>query len=211
MKIIILLLSLVAGVSSFAQTSTMPLPKLEDGPTFPWDRDSLSRVRTYLGVSVGQASESAGVSMKGPPAKVQILGSFHFSALPCVADAGLGLFNQAFSQSASGADRVNALSMDLGARWVSADRWQFGPALLTLFNQGGVYGSKSSDAQFGGVQVLREFNLDRRHIARFGGRWVNSLNVPGAGVGMALIDFQIGWDSARKNVLEKRVIQVAGE
>lgn len=211
MKFIILCLLALTSVSSFALTSSMPLPQLEEVPTFPWDRDSLARVRAYLGLSVGQASEGSDLAMKGPPAKVQILGSFHFTSLSCVADAGLGLFNQAFSQSATGTDRVNALSMDLGVRWASADRWQFGPALLTLFNQGGAYGSSSSDAQFGGVQVLREFNLDRRHIARLGGRLVNSLNVPGSGVGMALIDFQIGWDSNRKNVLEKRVVQIAEE
>jgi OOP family OmpA-OmpF porin len=55
------------------------------------------------------------------------------------------------------------------------------------------YGANQGDAQFLGVQVLREFSLGDRFMGRVGARAMTCINVADNAVNMALIEFQLGW------------------
>ena len=88
--------------------------------------------------------------------------------------------------------------MELAARYQFGNRWQLGGVYNQFFNKGLNYGANQADAEFGGVQFLREFSFGGRYLGRVGGRVMTSLNVNNESVNMAIVDFQIGWSPSNQ-------------
>lgn len=189
-----------------AQVSSAPMPAARE--VSGWQHLESARTRgfsPFFGLSAGQTGARSGSDMDGQPAKLQVLGSYLLDAAPVVFEGGLGIFNQSFTSSEAPRRSVNGLALDAGVRYQTEDRWQFGVSFMNLFNRGESYSQDAGDARFVGLQALREFNLDRRYVARMGGRLLTDIqnDVP---VHMVLLDLQIGWNPARKNVADKRVV-----
>ncbi|MNL27023.1 Peptidoglycan-binding protein ArfA [compost metagenome] len=79
-------------------------------------------------------------------------------------------------------------------RWSSSNRWQTGVVYNQYFNQGDAYGAYTADAQFAGLQLLKEFNLSPSWLGRLGGRVQSLTNNTDGLIMQYLVDFQIGWN-----------------
>ncbi|HEX7675899.1 MAG TPA: OmpA family protein [Bdellovibrio sp.] len=132
-------------------------------------------------------------SVEGTPSTVKLLGSYYFES-PWVADVGYGFNAQSFSQSSAYSSNATNAAVELAARYRWQSRWQAGVVADQFFDQGINYGANQADAQFVGLQALKEFNLAPAWIARVGARAMALTNNVGQDAYMYLIDLQIGWN-----------------
>lgn len=150
----------------------------------------------YLGVNAGYTDQQhSTIESEGMPSSVKAIGSYYMNSAPMVFDAGLGMMNQQFSRSAADGRAINAGVAELAARYLLENRWQAGVIANQYFDKGENYGANQADAQFAGVQALKEFALQKGVMARVGGRLMTDLNVDKRTVNMAMVDFQMGWNS----------------
>lgn len=147
----------------------------------------------YLGLNAGYTGYNKNLDVEGAPGSVKLLGSYVIPNGMAVFDAGYGLQTQKFSQDAARDSVVSTGAMELAARYQFENRWQLGAAYNQFFNKGENYGANQADAEFAGVQVLREFGMGENYLGRLGGRIMTSVNVNHESVNMAMIDFQMGW------------------
>lgn len=132
-------------------------------------------------------------AQEGTPATLKLLGSYYFER-PWVADLGYGFNSQSFTQSSAINSSINNSAVEIAARYRFDSRWQTGVVADHFFSQGANYRANQRDAQFVGLQVLKEFNLAPAWLARLGGRAMALTNNTGSDVYMYLVDLQIGWN-----------------
>ncbi len=158
----------------------------------------------YLGLGSGYTQYDREIDVEGVPSALKILGSYYTESKQYVFDLGLGMMTQRFSQRAAPKRSITDTSMEVAARYRWADiNWQAGIVETTFFNEGRYYSANQADAQFAGVQVLKDLSLTKDIAARLGGRIMTDLNVNNRAVNMAMIDIQLGWKtSAEKNIAE---------
>lgn len=151
-------------------------------------------VLPFLGLGGGYTGYETNGATEGTPATIKLLGSWYLES-PWVMDLGYGANNQQFTQ-ASGAQEtaITDGALELAARYNFDSRWQFGVVGNQLFNQGGNYTADQADAQFVGLQLLREFNMTPSWLARLGVRAQALTNNTEQQVGMYMVDLQIGWN-----------------
>lgn len=148
----------------------------------------------YLGLAGGYTGYDTLNSVEGSPASLKLLGSYYFES-PYVIDIGYGVNNQQFIQPSRSQDSANTGgALELAARYRWESRWQAGIVGNTLFEQGKNLSADQGDAQFVGLQVLREFNMTHSWLARIGARAMGLTNNTGNLVTMYLVDLQIGWN-----------------
>ncbi len=153
----------------------------------------------FLGAGAGYTTSDhtgSGQNLQeGMPTSVKLLGSYYTESTKGVFDLGFGYNNQQFSRDLAPATTVSGPSIEAAARYQWDSRWQAGVIGTTLFDRGEYYGANQADAQFAGLQVLKEFNVAPAWLMRVGGRVLTDLNVNDETVSMALIDLQLGWDA----------------
>lgn len=133
-------------------------------------------------------------SVEGSPATLKLLGSYYLE-MPYVFDVGYGVNNQQFIQASRSQDTaMTGGAFELAARYRWDNRWQAGVIANHLFEQGRNFSAEQGDAQFAGLQVLREFNMTSSWLARVGARAMGLTNNTGSLVTMYLVDLQIGWN-----------------
>lgn len=130
---------------------------------------------------------------EGTPGTLKLLGSYYFES-PWVADIGYGFNSQSFTQSSAKDSEINNGAFELAARYRTDSRWQMGVVADQFFDQGANYGADQADAQFVGLQVLKEFNLAPAWLTRLGVRAMALTNNTGSDTYMYLVDLQIGWN-----------------
>lgn len=191
MRKIILATLLCVATSAFANqdTTTSALEfSREETATRP------QGLLPFIGIGGGYTGYENFAPAEGTPATLKLLGSYYFAA-PMVVDLGYGVNNQQFSQSAGtshdAAITDGALELAARYRW---DKWQAGVVADQLFNQGPNYSANQGDAQFVGLQALRQFNLSASWLARLGARVQALTNNTDGNVEMYMIDLQIGWN-----------------
>ena len=149
----------------------------------------------YLGVGAGYSgTDTFDKSTQGVPSNIKLLGSFYQEDHRGVYDLGLGASNQQFISNDSQAKAMNGNTLEAAARYQWESRWQAGVVYNTIFDRGNFYGANQGDAQFAGLQALKEFDLGQAWLARVGGRLMTDINVPGQMVNMAIVDLQVGWN-----------------
>lgn len=132
-------------------------------------------------------------SPEGTPGTLKLLGSYYFES-PWVADVGYGFNSQSFTQSSAKNSSISNAAVELAARFRWESRWQAGVVADHFFDQGNNYLAEQADAQFVGLQVLKEFSLSPAWLARIGGRAMALTNNTNDQVYMYLVDLQIGWN-----------------
>lgn len=159
----------------------------------------------YLGGGAGYSgTDVMDKSTQGLPSNIKLLGSFYQEDHRGVYDLGLGASNQQFINNDSQAKAMNGNTLEAAARYQWDSRWQAGVVYNTIFDRGNFYGANQGDAQFAGLQALKEFDLGSAYLARLGGRLMTDVNVPGKMVNTAMIDLQIGWNpTAQKQSVSK--------
>lgn len=147
----------------------------------------------FIGFGGGYTGNNDNVPVEGTPVSLKILGSYYL-AQPYVFDAGFGISNQQFSQSGAKDTAVTGSSLELAARYRFANAWQAGLVANHLFEMGSSYAASQGDAQFVGLQALKEFSIAKGWLARVGGRAMTETNNTGEMVNMYMIDLQLGWN-----------------
>ena len=150
----------------------------------------------YLGVNAGYTDQqNKQIQSEGMPTSIKAIGSYYLSNTPGVFDAGIGMMNQQFSRSAAQDRAISTGVAELAARYQFENRVQAGIVANQFFDKGANYGANQADAQFAGIQVLKEIGMEKGILARVGARLMTDLNVDKKTVNMAMIDFQMGWNS----------------
>lgn len=148
----------------------------------------------YLALGGGYTGYDTNGAVEGSPATLKLLGSYYFER-PYVVDIGYGVNNQQFIQATGNRDTaMTGGAAELAARYRWDSRWQAGVVANHLFEQGKNFTADQGDAQFAGLQVLREFNMTSSWLARIGARAMGLTNNSGDLVTMYLVDLQIGWN-----------------
>lgn len=191
-----LLLSLFCATSAFAQERTgMTQGRLTD--------EYVSNVQPVgfvplLGLDAGYTNYDNQLDVEGMPSAAKILGSYITPNTKGVFDLGYGIMNQQFSQTYGPNSAVTDGVLELAARYQWDNRWQAGVVGNTFFNQGSAYGANQGDAQFAGLQLLKEFDISGGWFARVGGRVMTDVNVDDRTLGMVMVDLQLGWNPAAR-------------
>ncbi|WII71372.1 OmpA family protein [Bdellovibrio sp. 22V] len=144
----------------------------------------------FIGLGGGYTGYDTDGDVEGTPATLKLLGSYYFDN-PTVIDVGYGINYQNYTQL-DDSDTDGALEIAARYRW--ANRWQAGVVANQFFDQGPNYTADQADAQFVGLQVLRDFNLSPAWLARLGARAMALTNNTDGQVYQYLIDLQIGWN-----------------
>lgn len=152
-----------------------------------------SGIVPFIGAGGGYTAYDSELDVEGVPTTLKLLGSYYFD-MPLILDVGYGFNNQQFSQDGALDDTITDSALELAARYGFGNRWQVGVVADHFFNQGGNYGAEQADAQFAGIQLLKEFNISQSWLARVGGRIQTLTNTEDRAVNMAMIDLQIGWN-----------------
>lgn len=147
----------------------------------------------FIGLGGGYTDSDLNSSVEGTPATIKLLGSFYLES-PWVFDVGYGANNQQFTEDAAPQTAMTEGALELAARYRFESRWQLGVAANHLFEQGAYYGAEQADAQFVGLQLLREFNMSPAWLARVGVRAQNLTNNISDTVNMYMVDLQFGWN-----------------
>lgn len=147
----------------------------------------------FLGMGGGYTGYENTEAAEGTPSSIKLLGSWYLDS-PIVFDAGYGYNNQQFTSDLAEETARTEGAMELAMRWSSANRWQSGVVYNQYFNQGDAYGAYHADAQFAGLQVLKEFNMSPSWLARLGGRVQSLTNNTDGLIMQYLVDLQIGWN-----------------
>lgn len=153
----------------------------------------------YLGFNGGYTSTDSSTPVEGLPASLKLLGSYYLTS-PYVFDLGLGIANQQFTNSRAIDTGSTGTAIEAAARYNFTNNIQAGLVFNQFLGQGRDYSASQGDAQFLGVQALKEFNLGRSTLARVGGRIQTLTNNTGDAVNMFMIDLQIGYDYKAKQV-----------
>lgn len=140
----------------------------------------------YTGYDTFEAAE-------GTPATLKLLGSLYLES-PWVMDFGYGFNNQQFTSDLATETARTEGAMELAARYRTENRWQVGAIYNQFFNQGDAYAAYTADAQFAGLQLLKEFNMSPSWLGRLGGRVQSLTNNTDGLVIQYLVDLQIGWN-----------------
>lgn len=194
MNRLVTLLLVVGLFSPLANAQTEEYGTTRGGATIRSYPDAAQRgFAGYLGLNAGYTEYNKNLDVEGAPGSVKLLGSYVTQNGMGVFDAGYGVQTQKFSQDSARDSVLSTGAMELAARYQFENRWQLGAAYNQFFDKGANYGANQGDAEFAGVQVLREFSMGDNYLGRLGGRVMTSVNVDGQNVNMAMIDFQMGW------------------
>lgn len=147
----------------------------------------------FIGLGGGYTGYENFQEAEGTPSTIKLLGSWYLDT-PMVFDLGYGVNNQQFIHTSSAETARTEGAAEVAIRWLSDSRWQTGIVANQFFDQGDAYGADQADAQFVGLQVLKEFNMTPSWLARLGARAQSLTNNTDGLVMMYLVDLQIGWN-----------------
>jgi OOP family OmpA-OmpF porin len=147
----------------------------------------------FIAIGGGYTGYENNALAEGTPSSIKLLGSWYLDS-PIVFDAGYGVNNQQFTNSSAAETARTEGAMELAMRWSSANRWQTGVVYNQYFDQGDAYGAYTADAQFAGLQVLKEFNMSPSWLGRVGARVQSLTNNTDGLIMQYLVDLQIGWN-----------------
>ncbi len=153
----------------------------------------------YLGINAGYTDQARGSQSEGLPSSIKLLGSYYLEKQTAVFDLGYGVQNQQFSRERALEESHNAGTLEVAARYLFPEQWQGGIVYNQFFGAGPNYDANQGDAQFVGLQVLKEFSFGIGYLARAGARVMTDVNVDGETVNMMMLDFQLGWNPGSFN------------
>ncbi|UOF02920.1 OmpA family protein [Bdellovibrio reynosensis] len=192
MKKILLISLLFIGAHSWANQET------EGASTMEFTREEAARaprgLLPFLTLGGGYTGGDVLSDVESSPVSFKLLGSYYLEHQ--VFDVGYGVNNQQFIKS-EGTNLETATSggvLELAARYKWDNRWQAGLVANHMFEQGRQLAAEQGDAQFVGLQALREFNITQAWLARVGARAMTLTNNTGDAVNMYLVDLQLGWN-----------------
>ncbi len=150
-------------------------------------------VTPFIGLGAGFTPKNETLDIEGANSNIKLIGSFFPENDKSVFDLGYGAMNQLSSSDLLPARSINFGVLEYAGRYQWPNRWQTGLVGNTIFGQGSYYGANQADAQFAGLQVIREITLNKGRLARVGARAMQDLNVDQQQVYIGMVDFQFGF------------------
>ena len=147
----------------------------------------------FLGISSGYTANNNDIPVEGVPNEIKLLGSYTTEGGAGVFDLGFGTHTQTFIDPGAIEKNTTTSTMELAARYQFETRWQIGLVYNQFFNRGDNYFSNQADAEFGGIQLMKEFGT--RVPWRLGLRAMRDINTENRDIDMAMIDLGIGLSS----------------
>lgn len=148
----------------------------------------------FVGINSG-STKSDDAPVDGTPSSIKLLASYYTDGGRFVYDIGGGTQTQKFDENKAVEKSTTTSVMELAARFQFANRWQFGPVYNQLFNRGVNYFSNQADAEFGGLQLMKEWSMgDSNGLLRVGVRAMRDINSDNRNIDMAMLDVAMGWD-----------------
>lgn len=147
----------------------------------------------FLGLGAGFTPKNDVLNVEGANSNIRLLGSFYPENQKSVFDLGFGAMKQTFSSDLLPERAETGGILEYAGRYQWANRWQAGLVGNTIFGRGAYYGANQADAQFAGLQLIREITLEKGRLARVGGRLMQDLNVDKENIYIGMIDFQFGF------------------
>lgn len=152
-----------------------------------------------LGVGLGATDSNSNVRTGGMPSHIKAIGSYYFTTVPWVADAGIGLHNHFLTQKGRDADVIQSLYTELAARYQFANKWQVGAIWNTLLDNPDRYKSNTENlASFVGVQALKEFAWSEQYLVRAGARAMTDVGISGATINTVMAEIQVSFGAPQK-------------
>lgn len=191
MKSLLLSLSmvLVASAALALDTNTTSATLAVPGSS----ADNPSGFVPFISTGVGYMGPNDTLQTEGTPSNIKILGSYYFAA-PVVADFGVGLMNQKFTQSEGTKENISGEVYELAARYKFANRWQAGAIINSFAGNSDRFASSDSQlTTFAGVQVAKEFTIAHELVLRTGARLMTDVGINNEMVNFGMIDLAIGW------------------
>ncbi len=150
-------------------------------------------VTPFIGLGAGFTPKNETLNVEGANSNIKLIGSFFPENDKSVFDLGYGAMNQLSTSDLLPSRSINFGVLEYAGRYQWPSRWQTGLVGNTIFGQGSYYGANQADAQFAGLQVIREITLNKGRLARVGARAMQDLNVDQQQVYMGMVDFQFGF------------------
>ncbi len=147
----------------------------------------------FIGLGAGFTPKNDVINVEGANSNIRLLGSFYPENQKSVFDLGFGALNQTFSSDLVPERAETGGILEYAGRYQWSNRWQAGLVGNTILGRGAYYGANQADAQFAGLQVIREITLEKGRLARIGARAMQDLNVNKENIYMGMIDFQFGF------------------
>ena len=190
------------SVVSVDEEESTSQSRLHFGKMQTGDRNNPEGLWPFLGAGVGVMAGSSSLRTGGLPMHIKAMGSYYFTDNPWIAEAGVGLYNQIFTQEGGGSDTLQAFYLEAGGRYRLENKWQAGPVLSTLIDTSNRFNSGNHDlTSFVGAQLLKEFTYND-YLMRAGGRVAVDMGISGSIVPVALFDLHITWGEAPAPVVE---------
>jgi outer membrane protein OmpA-like peptidoglycan-associated protein len=158
-------------------------------------------VAPYVGLGAGYTAYTPDLDVEGVPADAKIIGSYATPSQDHVFDLGVGFHNQTFSQEAAPDRDIQSPVFEAAYRYQLDNGIQTGLVWNTIFNDGESYGANQADAQFVGLQALKEFPISNDWAMRAGGRYMTDVNVEDTWLNVVMIDLQFGWNPNARTVV----------
>lgn len=164
----------------------------------------------FVGAGIGYMDHSKRYQTEGIPTDIRLLGSYYFETKPLILDLGLGLRHQSYSQSVGGRETTSG-NVEAAVRYQIQDQWSVGGAYQMMAGKGQHVGAKSDNAQFIGVQGLKEIpvKLDFPAVLRVGGRFMTDINITKEQVNYAMVEVALGFPEVQTLARTDRPVRIA--
>lgn len=148
----------------------------------------------FVGAGLGYMDRSSRYETEGVASDIRMLGSYYFSGTPYIADLGLGIRQQSYSQSIGGKETTSG-TLEAALRYEVQEKISIGGLFQVMAGKGSHVGANSDNAQFIGIQAMKELpvKLDFPAVLRLGGRVMTDVNVSKEQVSFAMLDVAIGF------------------
>ena len=162
--------------------------------------DNPSGFVPYVSTGLGYMGPNDTLQTEGTPSNIKLLGSYYFAA-PVVADIGVGLMNQKFTQYENTKENISGEVYELAARYQFANRWQAGAIVNSFAGNSDRFASSDSNlTTFVGVQAAKEFTIAKELVLRAGARLMTDVGINNETVNFGMIDLALGWAPTKASV-----------
>ena len=151
----------------------------------------------FAEISSGYTAKNDDIPVEGVPSSIKLLGSYYTQGERGVFDLGVGTHTQSFIQNSAFEKNTTTTLMELAARYQFESRWQFGVVYNQFFNRGVNYFSNQADAEFGGLQLMKEMTIGTDTNMRLGVRAMRDINTNGRDIDIAQVDLAFGFNPRR--------------
>lgn len=202
LSVLLLSFSAAAESSSESETAQAYIP----ASTMTMEGKVLGFV-PFIGAGMGYMDRSNRYESEGVPTDAKLLGSYYFEEQPLILDLGLGLRHQSYSQTIGGKETTSG-SLEAALRYDIKNNISVGGVYQVMAGKGQHVGARSENAQFIGVQAIKEMpvQLEFPAVLRYGARLMTDVNVSKEQVNYVMAEVALGFPEVQTIARSERPV-----